>query len=53
MSDRPTIATLGELRAAGHVHRTLRAEIRENLLAALAAEQDPWPIAPKASVALV
>lgn len=39
----PTISTLGELRASGHVHRTLRAELRENLLAKLAAGEDPWP----------
>ncbi|MEQ6903772.1 magnesium chelatase [Nocardioides sp. YIM 152588] len=39
----PTAATLGELRASGHVHRPLRTEIRENLLARLAAGEDPWP----------
>lgn len=39
----PTISTLGELRASGHVHRTLRAELRDNLLAKLAAGEDPWP----------
>ena len=39
----PTIATLGELRASGHVHKPLRTEIRENLLAALAEGRDPWP----------
>ncbi|NKX51577.1 magnesium chelatase, partial [Arthrobacter deserti] len=43
MSDRPDIFTVGELRAAGHVHKDLRHEIRDNLLAALAAERDPWP----------
>ncbi|PYI66394.1 magnesium chelatase [Arthrobacter livingstonensis] len=43
MSDRPEIFTLGELRASGHVHKDLRREIRENLLAALAASRDPWP----------
>ena len=43
MSDRPQIRTLGELRATGHVHRPLREEIRENLLALLAAGEDPWP----------
>ncbi|WP_026927589.1 sigma 54-interacting transcriptional regulator [Granulicoccus phenolivorans] len=42
-SNRPTIATVGELRASGHRYRTLREEIRENLLAALRAGQDPWP----------
>jgi magnesium chelatase subunit I len=39
----PTIATLGELRASGHVHKPLRTEIRDNLLAALAEGRDPWP----------
>jgi magnesium chelatase subunit I len=43
VSDRPDIFTVGELRAAGHVRRELRLEIRENLLAALAAGRDPWP----------
>ena len=43
MSDRPDIFTVGELRAAGHVHKDLRREIRDNLLAALAAGRDPWP----------
>lgn len=37
------ISTLAELRASGHVQKSLRAEIRDNLLAALAAGQDPWP----------
>jgi magnesium chelatase subunit I len=40
---RPTIATVGELRASGHVQKTLREEIRENLLAALREGRDPWP----------
>ncbi|MEX0428934.1 magnesium chelatase [Nocardioides sp. DS6] len=39
----PTIATLGELRAAGHVQKPLRTEIRDNLLAKLRAGDDPWP----------
>ena len=43
MSERPTIGTLGELRASGHVHRHLRDEIRANLLSKLAAGEDPWP----------
>ena len=43
MTDRPTLATLGALRASGHVHKHLRQEIRDNLLAALAAGTDPWP----------
>ena len=40
---RPTAATVGELRASGHVQKTLRAEIRDNLLSALREGRDPWP----------
>ncbi|SFT91584.1 magnesium chelatase subunit I [Arthrobacter sp. ov118] len=43
VSNRPDVFTVGELRAAGHVHKDLRHEIRDNLLAALAADRDPWP----------
>jgi magnesium chelatase subunit I len=39
----PSIKTLGELRASGHVHKPLRQEVRDNLLAMLAAGEDPWP----------
>jgi magnesium chelatase subunit I len=39
----PTIHTVGELRASGHVQKALRAEIRDNLLAKLRAGDDPWP----------
>ena len=39
----PNVSTVGELKAAGYQHRTLRAEIRENLLAKLRAGKDPWP----------
>ncbi len=39
----PTASTLAELRASGHVHKPLRTEIRDNLLAALAEGRDPWP----------
>jgi magnesium chelatase subunit I len=39
----PDAATLGALRVSGHVHRTVKAELRENLLAALAAGRDPFP----------
>jgi magnesium chelatase subunit I len=39
----PAIATLGDLRASGHVLKTLREEIRDNLLRMLAAGEDPWP----------
>lgn len=37
------MSTIGELRATGHTYRPLREEIRENLLASLAAGEDPWP----------
>ena len=43
MSQPPTISTVGELRASGHELRSLREELRANLLAALAAGRDPWP----------
>ena len=43
MSRPPAISTVGELRASGHVQKPLRVEIRENLLAALRAGDDPWP----------
>jgi magnesium chelatase subunit I len=42
-SSAPTISTLGELRASGHVQKPLRTEIRDNLLAKLAAGEDAWP----------
>ncbi|MBO0841347.1 MAG: ATP-binding protein, partial [Sciscionella sp.] len=35
--------TAGELRAAGHRPRSVKAELRENLLAALRAGRNPWP----------
>ncbi|ACU36137.1 sigma 54-interacting transcriptional regulator [Actinosynnema pretiosum subsp. pretiosum] len=35
--------TVGELRASGHQPRGVKAEIRENLLAALRSGRDPWP----------
>ncbi|MEO9325646.1 sigma 54-interacting transcriptional regulator [Nocardioides sp. C4-1] len=43
MTSAPSVSTLGELRASGHVHKPLRTEIRDNLLAKLAAGDDPWP----------
>ncbi len=43
VSQAPTISTLGELRASGHVRKPLRDEIRDNLLAMLAAGENPWP----------
>jgi magnesium chelatase subunit I len=39
----PTPRTLGQLRDSGHIHKALRTEIRDNLLAKLAADEDPWP----------
>ncbi|GAA1703032.1 sigma 54-interacting transcriptional regulator [Fodinicola feengrottensis] len=39
----PKDTTLGELRASGHVHRGVKAEIRENLLARLAAGAPSFP----------
>ncbi|OYO03069.1 sigma 54-interacting transcriptional regulator [Enemella evansiae] len=39
----PEIRTVGELRASGHQQQSLRAELRANLLSALAAGTDPWP----------
>ncbi|WP_301546878.1 sigma 54-interacting transcriptional regulator [Gordonia sp. X0973] len=38
----PTISTVGELRASDHVQRSIRDEIRNNLLTALRAGDDPW-----------
>jgi len=35
--------TVGELRASGHAERSVKQEIRENLLAALARGADVWP----------
>jgi magnesium chelatase subunit I len=39
----PAHTTLGELRATGHEHKTVKAEIRDNLLARLAAGEPPFP----------
>ncbi len=39
----PTIRTVAELRASGHIQESLRQEIQRNLLAALAEGRDPWP----------
>jgi len=39
----PSIDTLGQLRASGHVLKPLRAELRDNLLDALREGRDPWP----------
>ncbi|MCW3158835.1 AAA family ATPase [Micropruina sonneratiae] len=43
MTQRPTIATLAELRASGHEQKSLRDELRDNLLAKLSAGENPWP----------
>src|SRR5579862_4947983 len=39
----PPAATLGALRASGHVHRSVKEEIRNNLLARLRTGEDPFP----------
>ena len=39
----PVAATRRDLRASGHVYRTVKAEIRDNLLARLAAGQERFP----------
>ncbi|MGZ6745042.1 MAG: magnesium chelatase [Nocardioides sp.] len=43
MTTAPSTSTVGQLRASGHQHKTLRQEIRDNLLAALREGRDPWP----------
>ncbi|SMQ71970.1 magnesium chelatase [Agreia sp. VKM Ac-1783] len=40
---RPLISTVGQLKASGHEQKSLRIEIRDNLLAALREGRDPWP----------
>lgn len=39
----PSASTLGQLRESGHQQRSLRQELRDNLLERLAAGVDPWP----------
>jgi magnesium chelatase subunit I len=39
----PAIPTLGDLRASGHVHRSVKTEIRQNLIARLAAGNPSLP----------
>jgi magnesium chelatase subunit I len=39
----PSIATLGELRSSGHIHRSVKTEIRTNLIARLAAGEPSLP----------
>ena len=38
----PSISSLGELRASGHVQKHLKQEIRDNLLRMLRSGEDPW-----------
>lgn len=42
-SNRPGINTVGELRASGHVQRSVKDELRENLLDALREGRSAWP----------
>ncbi|AOD24318.1 magnesium chelatase [Rhodococcus sp. p52] len=42
-SPTPRPSTVGELRASGHVQRSVKDEIRHNLLAALRDGTGPWP----------
>src|SRR5262252_8317061 len=39
----PAVKTLGELRDSGHQFKTVKDEIRQNLLAKLRASEDPFP----------
>lgn len=39
----PDINTLAQLRASGHVQKSIREELRDSLLTALAAGENPWP----------
>lgn len=43
MTQAPQISTLGELRASGHLHRGVKAEVRQNLIARLAAGRESFP----------
>ena len=43
MTSSPSPTTLGELRASGHEHRSVKSEIRDNLLARLAAGETAFP----------
>jgi magnesium chelatase subunit I len=42
-SQPPATTTVGDLRAGGHVFRSVKEEIRQNLLAMMRAGQDPFP----------
>ena len=39
----PAITTLGELKAAGYEYKTVREELRDNLIAKLRSGENPWP----------
>src|SRR5437764_6446627 len=43
MTSAPSPTTLGELRAGGAVHKSVKAELRDNLLARLADGQETFP----------
>jgi magnesium chelatase subunit I len=43
VTDAPSPRTLGQLRRSGHLQKPLRIELRDNLVAKLAAGDDPWP----------
>src|SRR5438270_11592018 len=43
MSTAPAPLTLGELRASGHQHKSVKAELRDNLLARLADGGETFP----------
>jgi magnesium chelatase subunit I len=43
VTDAPTPRTLGQLQESGHVQKSLRDELRDNLLGLLASGGDPWP----------
>ena len=43
MTNPPDVHTVGELRRSGHAAKQLRREIRDNLLAKIAAGENPWP----------
>jgi magnesium chelatase subunit I len=39
----PTIKTLGELKAAGYTHQTVKEELRANLITMMQADESPFP----------
>src|SRR5881227_1098835 len=43
MSAAPSRTTLAELRAGGHEHKTVKAELRDNLLARMRTGEDRFP----------